>query len=61
MGGGKQTRLLVLVADRTEIATDYLKVCIVAGVVPGHLEHAEVKVCDWAERSTCYQNDRLLG
>lgn len=57
----QETRFLVLVTDRTEIAPNYLKVGVVTGVVPGHLEHAEMEVCDGAEGPTCDQNDRLLG
>ena len=45
----QQTRFLVHVADRAEVACDDLKFCILPHVVPRHLEHAQVEVRDRAE------------
>ena len=56
----EQTGFLVLVADRTEVPADDLKVCVLADVVLGHLEHAEVEVGDGAEGAACDEDDRLL-
>ena len=56
----EKTRLLVLIAHRAEVAADNLEVGILADVVLGHLEHAEVKVGDGAEGNTCDEDDRLL-
>lgn len=61
MLSGEKARFLVLVTDRTEIAPNNLKVCVVTTVVSGHLEHAQMEVCNWAERAACDQNYRLLG
>ncbi len=47
----EKTRLLVLIADRGEVAANDLPVGILADVVLRHLEHAEVEVGDGAERA----------
>ena len=49
MVGVDETGLLVLVADRAEVAADDLPVGVLADVVLGHLKHSEVEVGDWAE------------
>ena len=51
----EKTRLLVLVAHGAQVAADDLEVGVLPGIVDGHLEHAEVKVRDWAERSTGHE------
>ena len=56
----EKPRLLVLVADRTEVSADDLEVGILANVVLGHLKHAEMEVGDGAEGAACYQDERLL-
>ena len=52
--------LLVLVADRAEVAADNLEVGVLADVVLGHLEHAQVQVGDRAEGAACDKDHRLL-
>lgn len=62
MVGTQQARFLVLVTDWTEVAPNYFEIGILSNIVFSHLEHAQMKICDWAERATSYQNDRgLLG
>ena len=56
----EEARLLVLVTDRAKVAPDDLPVGILADVVLGHLEHAEVEVGDGAEGAACNEDDRLL-
>ena len=56
----EQTGFLVLVADRTEVPADDLKVCVLADVVLGHLEHAQVEVGDGAEGAAGDEDDGLL-
>ncbi len=56
----EKARLLVLVAHWTEVAADDLEVGVLADIVLGHLEHAEVKVGDWAEGSTGDEDEGLL-
>ena len=60
MVGTEEAGLLVLVADRAEVAADDLPVGVLANVVLGHLEHAEVKVGDGAEGSAGDEDDGLL-
>ena len=56
----EQAGLLVLVTDRAEVAADDLKVGVLADVVLGHFEHAEVEVCYGAEGAACDEDERLL-
>ena len=45
----EQTWFLVHVGDRTEIATNDLKIGIVPNIVLRHFKHTKMKVGDWAE------------
>ena len=56
----EKTGLLVLIAHRAEVAADNLEVGILANVVLGHLEHAEVKKRDRAEGPARYEDEGLL-
>lgn len=56
----QESWLLVLVADRTEVAADDLKVCALTNVVLRHLEHPQMKVRDWAEGAACDEDYGLL-
>lgn len=58
MASTEQPGFFVHVADGAEIAPQDLKVRILADVVLGHLEHAEMEVRDGAEGTTCDENDR---
>jgi hypothetical protein len=60
MRSTKQTRFFVLVRDGTHVPAHNFEICILAGVVDCHLEHAEVEVGDRAERPACDQYDGLL-
>ena len=53
MTSTEQPGFLVHVAHRAEITAKDLKVCVLPDIVFRHFEHAEVKVCDWAEGATC--------
>ena len=53
MTSTEQPGFLVHVANRTEVTAKDLKVCVLPDVVLCHFEHAKVKVCDWAEGTTC--------
>lgn len=56
----EQTGLLVHVAHGTEVAPDDLEIGVLADVVDGHLEHAEVEVCDGAEGAARDEDEGLL-
>ena len=56
----QQTRFLVHVADGAEVAGDDLKFCILAHVVPRHLEHAQMEVRDRAEGPAGDEHDGCL-
>ncbi len=56
----QESWLLVLVADRTEVATDDLKVCALTNIVLRHLEHPQMKVRDRAEGAACDEDYGLL-
>lgn len=56
----EQARLLVLVAHGAEVAADDLKVGVLADIVDGHLEHAQVKERDRAEGPAGDEDDWLL-
>ena len=60
MIGREQTGFVVLVADRTQVAANDLEVSVLANVVLGHLEHAQVEIGYWTEGAACYQDHRLL-
>ena len=49
MVGAKQARLLVHVADGTEISTHNLEVCMLPDEILCHLEYAEVEIRNRAE------------
>ncbi len=59
MRSAKQTRFFILVRNGTHVPAHNFEICILAGVVDCHLEHAEVEIGDRAERSACDQYDRL--
>ena len=61
MFGTQETRLLVHVTDGTEVTSNNLVVGLLAGIIFGHLKHAEVQVCDWTERAASYEDEWLLG
>lgn len=52
MASAEETRFLVHIANRAEIATDDLKVGVLPDIVLGHFEHAKMEVGDWAEGTT---------
>jgi hypothetical protein len=60
MKGAKQSRFLVLVRDGTYVSTHHLEICVLAGVIDGHLEHAQMEVGNWAERSARDEDDGLF-
>lgn len=57
----EQTGFLVLITDWTEVASNNLEIGVLSNVILGHLEHAEMEVCDRTEGSACHENNRLLG
>lgn len=57
----EQTRLVVFVAHRTQIAAHDLEVGVLPDIVLGHFEHSEVEVGDRTEGPTCDEDDGLLG
>ena len=60
MTRAQQSWFLVLVRYRTHVPTHHFEICVLAGVIDCHLEHAQMEVGDWTERATCDQNDGLL-
>lgn len=56
----QQSRLLVIVTDRTEIPTHNLKLSTLSNKVNGHLEHAQMEVGDGAEGAAGDEHDGLL-
>ena len=60
MSCAEQSGFLVLVGHGTHVAAHDFKLRILADIILGHLEHAEVKVGDGAEGATCDEDDRLL-
>ena len=61
MFGAQEARLLVHITDWTEVASDDLVLGLLPSIVFGHLKHAKVQVSDWAEGTTGYEDERLLG
>lgn len=59
--GTQEARLLIHIADRTEITANDLIVGLLPSIISGHLKHAKVKVCDWAVRAAGYEDEWLLG
>lgn len=59
MRSAKQTRFFILIRNGTHVPAHNFEICILAGIVDCHLEHAEVEVGDWTERSACDQYDGL--
>lgn len=57
MASRKKARLLVLVTDRAEVGADDFKIGVLPDIVFCHFKHAEVKICDGAERAACYEDD----
>ena len=60
MIGCEQTRLVVLVADGTEISADDLEIGVLANIVLRHLEHPQVEVGYGAEGAASHQDYGLL-
>lgn len=56
MACSHKTRLLVHVADWTQVTAHNFEVCVLSNVVLCHLEHAQVKVGNWAEGPAGHQN-----
>ena len=56
----KQSRLLVLITNGTEVTGHNFVICILAHVVLGHLEHPKMEISDRTERTTCYEDDGML-
>ena len=56
----EEAGLLVLVTDGTEVSRDDLVVGVLPHIIDRHLEHAEVKKCDGAERPARYEDEGLL-
>ena len=52
----KEPRFLVHVAHRAEISTKNFKIGVLSDIVFCHLEHAQMEVSDWTERTACHQN-----
>ncbi len=61
MATGEKSWFFVLVTDGAEVAADDLKVSVLSDVVFRHFEHSQMKVCDWAEGTTCYEDDGSFG
>lgn len=57
----EKARLLVLVADRTEVAAHDLELGILADVIRGHFEDAEMEICEGREGAACDKDYRSLG
>lgn len=53
-----QTSLLVCISDTGEVCANHLKVGVEAGVIGGHLEHAQVKEGDGREGTAGNQDQR---
>ena len=53
--------LLVLLTDGTEIASHDFKLGVLANVVGGHLEDAEMEIRQWGEGAASYEDYRSLG
>ena len=49
MAGGEKSEFLVLLAHRAQIGANNFKIGILPDIVSCHLEHAKVKICDWAK------------
>jgi hypothetical protein len=60
MMGAKQSWFLILVRDRTHVPSHHFEIRILADVIDGHLEHAQMEVSNWTKRSARDENDRLL-
>jgi hypothetical protein len=60
MVGAKQSWFLILVRHRTHVPSHHFEIRVLADVIDGHLEHAQMEVSDWTERSARDENDGLL-
>lgn len=60
MVGAKQSWFLILVRDRAHVPSHHFEIRILADVIDGHLEHAEMEVSNWTKRPARDENDRLL-
>ena len=61
MFGTQEARFFIHITDRTEITSDDLVVGLLPSIIFRHFKHAEVQVGDWAERTTGYEDEWLLG
>lgn len=60
MIGAKQSRFLVLVRDRTDVSAHHFEICVLAGIIDGHLEHTQMEIGNWAEGSARDEDDGLF-
>ena len=56
----EQTRLVVLVAHRTQIAAHNLEAGVLPNIVLGHFEHSEVEIGDRTKGTAHIEDDGLL-
>jgi hypothetical protein len=56
----EEPRFLVHVAHRAQISTKDFEISVLSDIVFGHLEHAQMKVSHWTERTACDENYRDL-
>ena len=61
MTSTKKPRFLIHVAHRAQISTKNFKVSVLSDIVFRHLKHAQMKVSDGTERTTCNENYRRLA
>ena len=59
--GTQKTRLLVHVTDGAEVTANNLVLGLLPSIISRHLEHAEVQVGDWTERTAGHKNEWLSG
>ena len=55
----QQPRLLVHVTDRTQVSPHDFEIGVLTSKVDGHLEHSQMKICHWTERTASYEHDWL--
>ena len=60
MATGEKSWFFVLVTDGAEVAADDLKVSVLSDVVFRHFEHSQMKIGDWAEGTTCDEDEGLF-
>lgn len=60
MMSAEQSRFFILVRDGTHVSTHHFKICVLADIIDGHLEHTQVEVGNGTERSARDEDDGLL-